>query len=272
MSWILCVAIRPVLHPSLAQNAETNASTCHVWCLTPNVTGSAFGWPGDTDGMASTPTIEVFADITCPFAHVGLKEVVRHVAAMDHPIDVIVRAWPLEWVNGSPLDADAVAVKARALDEQLGVHEFSGLRADRWPATTVPALNLAASGYERDAVTGLAVSLELRAALFEEGVDIADGDELGSIAAAHDLARPDTQPSDAVRHDYDEGQARGVQGSPHFFVGNDGFFCPALDLGKDSQGHLTAGSTARCSPSSSPASMPDDEKMDEHRHSPEIAV
>ena len=33
---------------------------------------------------------------------------------------------------------------------------------------------------------------------------------------------------------------RGVQGSPHFFVGDDGFFCPALDLGHDDDGHLTA--------------------------------
>ncbi len=185
-------------------------------------------------------TIEVFADITCPFTHVGLKQVVRHVADMDDPIDIIVRGWPLEWVNGTPLDVDAVMVKAQALDQQLGVHDFSGLRADHWPATTIPALNLAASAYERDAATGLAVSLELRAALFEHGVDIADRDALGLIAAAHDLALPDTEPSDAVQRDYDDGKARSVQGSPHFFVGTDGFFCPALDLGHDSQGHLTA--------------------------------
>jgi predicted DsbA family dithiol-disulfide isomerase len=188
--------------------------------------------------MAST--VEVFADITCPFTHVGLKQVVRHVAEMADPADVVVRAWPLEWVNGAPLVVDAVIVKARALTEQLGVDDFGGLRADRWPATTIPALNLAASAYERDAATGLAVSIELRAALFERGIDIADRDALASIAAAHDLAVPDTEPSDAVQRDYDDGRARGVQGSPHFFVGTDGFFCPALDLGHDAEGHLTA--------------------------------
>ena len=48
-------------------------------------------------------TVEVFADITCPFTHVGLKQVVGHVAEMREPADVIVRAWPLEWVNGTPL-------------------------------------------------------------------------------------------------------------------------------------------------------------------------
>jgi predicted DsbA family dithiol-disulfide isomerase len=184
--------------------------------------------------------VEVFADITCPFTHVGLKQVCRHVAEMSEPCDVIVRAWPLEWVNGAPLDVDAVMVKAAALSEQLGVDDFSGLRADRWPISTIPALNLAAAAYERDASTGLAVSLELRAALFEHGVDVGDPDALALIAAAHHLPAPAPTAGAALTSDYDLGQARGVKGSPHFFVGTDGFFCPALDLGHDIDGHLTA--------------------------------
>ena len=51
-----------------------------------------------------TTTVEVFAEITCPFAYVGLKHVVEHVAELDVPVDIIVRAWPLEWVNGAGLD------------------------------------------------------------------------------------------------------------------------------------------------------------------------
>ena len=186
--------------------------------------------------------VEVFADITCPFTHVGLKQVVRHVAEMDEPVDVIVRAWPLEWVNRTPLDVAAVQVKAAALTEQLGVDDFSGLRADRWPVSTIPALNLAAAAYERDAATGLEVSLELRAALFEHGLDVGDANVLARIAAAHDLPAPGagTEPSAAVQADYDEGVRRGVSGSPHYWVGADGFFCPALDLGHDDTGHLTA--------------------------------
>jgi predicted DsbA family dithiol-disulfide isomerase len=182
--------------------------------------------------------VEVFADITCPFTHVGLKQVVRHVAEMAVPCDVIVRAWPLEWVNGTPLDVDAVVVKAAALTEQLGVDDFGGLRADRWPTSTIPALELAAAAYARDAATGLAVSMELRSALFEHGVDVADADALRLIASAHHLDVADA--GDAVRRDYELGQERGVRGSPHFFVDDDGFFCPALDLGHDADGHLTA--------------------------------
>jgi 2-hydroxychromene-2-carboxylate isomerase len=192
-----------------------------------------------------TTPVEVFADITCPFTHVGLKQVVAHVEAMPEPAAVVVRAWPLEWVNGAPLDVDAVLVKAAALRDQLGVDDFAGLRADRWPRTTVPALNLVARAYERDAATGLAVSLELRRALFEDGVDVADPDVLALVAAAHHLHPTDAEVAGvdvhgAVRRDYDDGRARGVTGSPHFFVGADGFFCPALDLGHDAEGHLTA--------------------------------
>ncbi len=185
-------------------------------------------------------TVEVFADITCPFTHVGLKRVIHHVSEMATPAEVIVRAWPLEWVNGAPLDVDAVVVKAGALTEQLGVDDFSGLRADRWPATTIPALNLAASAYERDSATGLAVSLALRSALFENGEDVSDPEVLAGIAATNELAPPTREASAAVKADYDSGRERGVKGSPHFFVASDDFFCPALDLGHDDDGHLTA--------------------------------
>jgi predicted DsbA family dithiol-disulfide isomerase len=185
-------------------------------------------------------TVEVFADITCPFTHVGLKRVVEHVAEMRRPAAVRVRAWPLEWVNGKGLAVDAVEAKARALTEQLGVDDFHGLRHDRWPATTIPALNLAASGYERDADTGLAVSLAVRAALFEEGFDVSDPSVLAAIADRHDLAAPGHEAAAAVRYDYDLGRRRGVTGSPHFWVGHDDFFCPSLDLGHDADGRLVA--------------------------------
>lgn len=185
-------------------------------------------------------TVEVYADITCPFAHVGLKQVIRHIEEMAEPAEVIVRAWPLEWVNGVPLALDAVVVKAKALTDQLGVDDFVGLRADRWPSSTIPALNLAANAYERSTATGLAVSLDLRVALFERGEDIGDHDVLSAIAAAHGLPAPGTEVSPAVRADYDRGRERGVRGSPHFFVESDDFFCPALDIGHDTDGHLTA--------------------------------
>lgn len=186
-----------------------------------------------------TITVEVFAEITCPFAYVGLKHVAEHVAEIDAPVEIIVRSWPLEWVNGTGLDVAGVEAKAEALRAQLGIDDFAGLCADTWPRTTVPALGLAAAAYEIDAVTGLTVSLALRTALFEDGADISDPETLAAIAATHGV---EFDPADdsAVRAQYEDGRARGVRGSPHYFVDADDFFCPALDLDRDADDHLIA--------------------------------
>jgi len=89
-------------------------------------------------------TVEVFADNSCPFTHGGLKRVVQHVRALSEPAEVIVRAWPLGWVNGAPLDVDAMLVKAAALADRLGLDDFVGLRADAWPTSTIPTHDLPA--------------------------------------------------------------------------------------------------------------------------------
>jgi len=184
--------------------------------------------------------VEVFADITCPFTHVGLKQVVRHLDEMEKSVDVIVRAWPLEWVNGVALDANTVAKKSGTMGEQLDVDYFAGLSTGQWPSSTIPALNLVALAYERNSATGLAVSLELREALFERGLNVGDLEVLADIADAYALPMPEVEASEAVRSDYELGVARGVQGSPHFWIDDDDFFCPALDIGHDDDGQLTA--------------------------------
>ena len=190
--------------------------------------------------MATTTTIEVFADINCPFTHVGLKLVTAELASLPTAVECLVRAWPLEWVNGAPLDAAAVGSKVDVLRRGLGVDHFSGFRADRWPATTIPALNLAAEAYAVDSAIGLGVSLGLRDALFERGQDVSNPQVLAAIAAANDLPLPSAQPSEAVLGDYAEGLRRGVRGSPDFYIEGEGFFCPSLDLDHDASGHLTA--------------------------------
>ena len=44
---------------------------------------------------------------------------------------------------------------------------------------------------------------------------------------------PDVTDRAAVLADWDEGQRRGVLGSPHFFCGDTDIFCPSLDITKD---------------------------------------
>lgn len=180
--------------------------------------------------------LEVFADITCPFTHVGLRKV---VAELHSGVEVLVRSWPLEWVNSAPLEAPAAATKIAALQQQLGSDDFTGFRQDRWPVTTIPALNLAAAAFDVDASTGLAVSLALRDALFEHGQDVSDPDVLAAIAERFSLDSPATAAVARVQADYDDGKRRGVRGSPDFWVGDEEFFCPALTLGHDDSG-LTA--------------------------------
>lgn len=182
-------------------------------------------------------TVEVFADISCPFTHVGLREIVRQ---LDPSTEIIVRAWPLEWVNGAPLDASAVQAKVDALRSQLGLTAFDGFSPDHWPLTTVPALNLVASAYERDSTLGLDLSMEVRDALFERGEDIDDLAVLADLASEHGLPVPDVAPSTRVLEDYEEGLRREVKGSPDFWLGGEEFFCPSLELGHDAGGDLTA--------------------------------
>jgi predicted DsbA family dithiol-disulfide isomerase len=184
--------------------------------------------------------IEVFADVWCPFTHVGLRQLVARRAEAGADARLLVRAWPLELVNGQPLDPAFVAEEVAELRAQLVPDLFAGFDERRFPTTTLPALRLTAAGYARDLATGEAVALELRDRLFERGQDIGSPDVLAEVAATHDLPAPaaaDAALDEAVRRDHAEGRARPVTGSPHFFTPGGGFFCPALAVERV-DGHL----------------------------------
>jgi predicted DsbA family dithiol-disulfide isomerase len=179
------------------------------------------------------PVIEVFADVCCPFTHVGLRRTVERRCELgrDEP-RLLVRAWPLELVNGAPLDPGFVAEEVEELRRQVAPDLFGGFDAAAFPASSLPAFALAASAYGRDLETGEAVSLALRDALFEHGRDIADPVVIADLASAHDLAVPTDDDRQRVFADWNEGRERGVVGSPHFFVAGTSLFCPVLDITK----------------------------------------
>ena len=130
-------------------------------------------------------TVEVFADVRCPFAYVGLLRFVekrREVGASD--VSLVVRAWPLELVNGVPLDAGLMSQKVRALRDQVAPSLFSGFDERAFPATSMPALRLEAWARRQSADAGERVSFALRSAMFEHGRDIADVEVLREIAAS----------------------------------------------------------------------------------------
>jgi predicted DsbA family dithiol-disulfide isomerase len=175
--------------------------------------------------------IELYADIVCPFTHVGLR---RLTEAREHRhafVPIRVHAWPLEWVNGHPLDRELVSREIDALRASVASELFNGFDTGVWPRSSLPAFGLAASAYAREDATGEAISLALRDALFEQGLDIADFDVLRHIGAPYGVTPLDAAAvRAAVRHDFQRGRTRLVRGSPHFFVGDQDWFCPSLDI------------------------------------------
>ncbi len=182
----------------------------------------------------TTPVIEVFADIWCPFAHVGLRAIEEQRARTGRTdVAIWVRAWPLELVNGLPLDPAVTKAHADDLREQVAPDLFRHLEVDRFPSSTLDALALANRAYRADLQVGERVSFALRDALFEEGRDISDPVTLEDLARDLGVAMPDEPDRADVESDWHEGGRRGVLGSPHFFCGDTDVFCPSLDITED---------------------------------------
>ncbi|HEY5120244.1 MAG TPA: hypothetical protein VII84_01590 [Acidimicrobiales bacterium] len=150
----------------------------------------------------------------------------------------MIHAWPLELVNGAPLDPRTTARHVADLRSQVAPDLFRGFDEVTFPTTTIPALALASDAYRHDLTVGEAVSLALRDALFEQGLDVSNRDVLGDLASLHDLDLPPLLDDAAVVDDWRRGQQRGVRGSPHFFCGETEAFCPTLDIARDAEGHL----------------------------------
>ena len=175
--------------------------------------------------------LEVFADIGCPFAYVGLRRLVaRREELGRHDVQLRVHAWPLELVNGTPLDPAFIAEEVDVLRDTVAPDLFGGFDEAAFPGSSLPAMDLVAAAYAVDVATGERVSLAVRLALFEEGRDVADPGVLAEIAAAHGITVAAGPARAAVLADWEAGKARGVRGSPEFFVAGQAWFCPVLDI------------------------------------------
>ena len=185
-------------------------------------------------------TLEVFADVCCPFTHVGLRRVSAARDARGAQLLLRVRAWPLELVNGRPLDPGHVAVEVDDLRGQVASDLFASFDPQRFPASSIPAFGLTAAAYDRDPELGERTALALRTEMFEHGRDVADPAVLAALAGDLGLVVPPTAEAEArARADWEEGRARGVVGSPFFFVDEgEGWFCPMLDISRQPDGHF----------------------------------
>ena len=197
------------------------------------VGGRSGSWQGGV-----VRVIEVFADVSCPFTHVGLRRLaeMREQKGRD---DVVmrVRCWPLQIVNDAPLDAHFIAEEIDDIRAQVAPDLFTGFREEAFPSTTLPALALAAAADVQDVRVGERVSLAMRWMLFEEGIDVSDPAVLRAVADEHGVDWADVDEA-RVLADHEEGRRRGVVGSPHFFTPTVDLFCPVLDISRNESGHL----------------------------------
>ena len=187
-------------------------------------------------------TVEVFADFLCPFTHAGLHTLIDHRTALGHTEPRLrIRAWPLELINGKPLDPHHIGAEIKALRASVRPDLFASFAVDTFPNTSMAAFALtAAADRSGDAVLVEEVGMALRDAVFEQGLDIGKPEAVAPIAASFGL-KPlgREQTSNAVRADWEEGRARGVIGSPHFFTDDgESRFCPVLDISRDDVGNF----------------------------------
>ncbi|HEX5616035.1 MAG TPA: DsbA family protein [Acidimicrobiia bacterium] len=183
--------------------------------------------------------VDVFADVACPFAHVSLRRIRAARSERGSDAQLVVRAWPLELVNGQPLDPHLVASEIADLRDQLVPELFTAFDERAFPGTSIPAFGLARAAYDHGVDVGEEVSVAIRDALFEAGRPIAELGVLEDIGARYGVDVPDAATAAAgAQADWEEGQRRGVQGSPHFFVDGVGEFCPALRIEPRAAGGL----------------------------------
>jgi predicted DsbA family dithiol-disulfide isomerase len=183
------------------------------------------------------PTIEVFADIWCTFAHVGLRAVAEHRRRLGRDdVAIHVRAWPLELVNNAPMDPAKAAEHVVELREYAAPDTFAGFDIANFPHTTLPALALVARAQRADAHLGERASFLVRDTLFEHGRNIADAQVLADLAQQLGIDMPDDQDHAAVLADWEAGKERGVIGSPHFFGAGRDEFCPSLQITRADHG------------------------------------
>lgn len=176
-------------------------------------------------------SLEVYADIWCPFTHVGLRAfAAQRRAAGRTDVVLRVRPWPLELVNGAPMDVDSAMAHIEDLRTQVAPGLFARVVRDRFPSSTLEALALVEHAYVIDSGTGERLSFALRDALFEEGLDISDPSVLRRIATTLGVGSADDADRRAVVDSWHRGVDRGVLGSPHFFCGDRDIFCPTLEI------------------------------------------
>ncbi len=172
-------------------------------------------------------TIVVFADLGCPWAHVGIHRLQTARTRLESSISIDVRVFPLEIINAQPTPFRGLQNEIPALAEMepdAGWELWAG-DATTWPVTTLLPMEAVEAAKEQGLDTSAKLDHALRRALFGESRCISMRHVILDVAAScDDLDVP------ALTAALDDGRARrpmldgyraaagDIQGSPHYFL------------------------------------------------------
>ena len=97
------------------------------------------------DNAGSPRLVEVFADVWCPFTYVGLHALSEQLSARGYPdVRIWVRSWPLEWVNGKPMEPYEAVRHVVELRGEVAPYLFEEFDGSRFPRSTIAVRALVA--------------------------------------------------------------------------------------------------------------------------------
>ena len=160
--------------------------------------------------MEDMSEVEVFADVWCPFTHVGLRRFVDHRRETGASTSACgFGRGRSNWSTASRSTSTSSSRRSPRSERSSRPTSSSGSIRSRFPTTTLPALELTGHAYRASTAVGEAVALELRDRLFERGEDIGSPDVLAEVAAAHGLDAAAADSVEIVESDWAEGTSRG---------------------------------------------------------------
>ena len=175
-------------------------------------------------------TVVVYADITCPWAHLAVYRLhaARSKLDLDEEVRFDVRSFPLELFNEEPTPKkilDAEISVAGALDPDAGWQMWQRPESE-YPVTSLPALEAVQAAKEQGLRASEQLDRRLRVGFFGESRIISLRHEILELAA--ECSHVDV---DALTEALDSGRARAavmeqktmaegdaVNGSPHVFL------------------------------------------------------
>ena len=173
-------------------------------------------------------TLEFWADYICPWAYVARVRIDPLIKEYKNSVKLEIKALPLEWVNGVPTSRESLEAEwwVAAVHDRRAV--FGLYRDNTFPNTAIPVFRAGKAALLQSYDKFLEFDLQVRRALFQDGMDISKVDVLLSIASrvGLDLDRfrkyMDSEESlEAVKQDYEQGREKlDPQGSPSFVLPN----------------------------------------------------